>query len=159
MTDRISPWVISRDTDAEIAFLTAVLGAVEEPGSRVMNGDRVGHVEIRLGGLGILMFDAGAGWAATPAHLRVYVDDLHATLRAAEERGAVVVTVPTEMPFGDLVARFRDPQGHRWWIHQRLEEVPPAEMMRRFGEPRFLEAMAYVGDSLDAEMGARRTAG
>ena len=44
-TSRIAPWIISRDTVAEIDFLGAVFGAVEQPGARIMNGDRVGHAE------------------------------------------------------------------------------------------------------------------
>jgi uncharacterized glyoxalase superfamily protein PhnB len=111
-TSRIAPWIISRDTVAEIDFLGAVFGAVEQPGARIMNGDRVGHAEIDLAGMAVLMFDSGPGWAPTPAHMRVYVDDVQRTLRAATERGARVVTEPTELAFGDVVARFRDPQGH-----------------------------------------------
>jgi PhnB protein len=40
-----------------------------------MNGDRVGHAEIDLAGMAVLMFDSGPGWAPTPAHMQVYVGD------------------------------------------------------------------------------------
>lgn len=150
--DRISPWIISRDTAAEIEFLHAVFGAVEKPGSRVMNGENIAHVEVELAGMGLLMFDATAGWRATPSHLRLYVADLAGTLAEAAAQGAVVITETTPMPFGDLAARFRDPQGHRWWVHQHVEDVPLDEMTRRFGDPATARAMAYFSETLNAEM-------
>jgi PhnB protein len=153
----MSPWLISRDTAAEIAFLAAVFGAEEIPGSRVMDGDAVRHVEVSLVGSSLLMFDAAPSWPQTPSHLRLYVDDLDATLRAAVGAEAVVITEATTMPFGDIVARLRDPQGHRWWLHHHVEEVPPDEMFRRFADPETEAAMIYLADSLDADMtGGRR---
>ena len=145
-TSRIAPWIISRDTVAEIDFLDAVFGAVEQPGARIMNGDRVGHAEIDLAGMAVLMFDSGPGWAPTPAHMRVYPP-------SGTGRGARVVTEPTELAFGDVVARFRDPQGHLWWVHQHVEDVDPAELGRRFQQEAAVKAMLYVGDTLDQEVG------
>jgi PhnB protein len=103
--------------------------------------------------MAVLMFDSGPGWAPTPAHMRVYVDDVQRTLQAATERGARVVTEPTELAFGDVVARFRDPQGHLWWVHQHVEDVDPAELGRRFQQEAAVKAMLYVGGTLEQEMG------
>ncbi len=153
--DRLAPWLISRDTEAEIAFLAAAFDGVEKPGSRVMNGSAIGHVEVALAGASVLMFDAAPSWPATPAHLRIYVDDLDRTMSAALREGAVVVTEPTALPFGDVVARLRDPQGHRWWVHQHVEDVSVAEMTRRFADPATAAALAFVGDTLQAEMASR----
>jgi PhnB protein len=149
---RIAPWIISRDTVAEIDFLGAVFDAEERAGSRIMNGDKVGHAEIDLAGMAVLMFDSDAEWASTPAHMRIYVDDVLHTLRAATERGARVVTEPTELAFGDVVARFRDPQGHLWWIHQHVEDVDPAELGQRLQQEAAVKAMTYVADTLRQDM-------
>jgi uncharacterized glyoxalase superfamily protein PhnB len=149
---RVAPWIISRDTVAEIDFLGAVFDAEERAGARVMNGDRVGHAEIDLAGMAVLLFDSDPEWAPTPAHMRVYVDDLQRTLRAATERGGRVVTEPTELAFGDVVARFRDPQGHLWWIHQHVEDVDPAELGQRLQQEAAVKAMIYVGDTLKQDM-------
>jgi hypothetical protein len=47
---RVDPWVISSDTDAEIAFLESAFDAQETPGSRMLGPDgRIGHVEVELG--------------------------------------------------------------------------------------------------------------
>ena len=150
---RVNAWVISRDTDTEVQFLTAVLGAVETPGSRMLDADGdIGHVEVELGDSVLMLFDSKPGWPATPAHLRVYVSDLPATVDRAKAQGARVVTRPTLLAFGERVARVRDPQGHLWWLHERVEEVPPDELMSRFQDPAAQEAMAYVQGSLGEEL-------
>src|SRR4051812_3069174 len=150
--DPISNWGISRGTAAEMSFLAAVFGAEEVPGSRVTDGDAIRHAEVSLCGSSVFMFDAAPAWPPTPSHTRLYVDDLDATLRAAVTAGAIVITEPTTMPFGDIVARLRDPQGHRWWLHQHVEDVPAEELFERFADPETAAAMRYLADSLDADM-------
>ena len=149
---RMAPWIISKNTASELAFLAVVFGATEKPGSRIMDGDRVNHVEIELAGAAVLLFDAFPDWAPTPAHMRVYVADVAQTLADATAQGARVVTNPVELAFGDIIARFRDPQGHLWWIHQHVEDVTVDELGRRFGVDRFAQAMEYVGRTLREEM-------
>ncbi|WP_372339080.1 VOC family protein, partial [Actinoplanes sp. RD1] len=74
------------------------------------------------------------------------------TLDEAAAHGGTVITRATATPFGDVAGRFRDPQGHRWWIHQHVEDVSVDEMAARFAEPRHREALAYLAASLDAEL-------
>ena len=152
---RVNAWVISRDTDEEVRFLTSVFGAIETPDSRMLDPDGdIAHVEVELGDTVIMLFDAKPGWPPTPAHLRLYVDDVAASVQRAVASGARVVTRPTLLPFGESVARVRDPQGHLWWLHERIEDVPPDELASRFSEPAALEAMAYVQRSLREELSA-----
>ena len=99
-----------------------------------------------------MMFDAKPEWAPTPSHLRVYVDDAAETVDRAVAAGARVVTRPTLLAFGERVARVRDPEGHLWWLHERVEEVAPDEVVSRFGDPAALEALAYVQRTLRAEL-------
>jgi uncharacterized glyoxalase superfamily protein PhnB len=151
------PWVISADTDAEIAFLTKVFDATETRGSRMLDPEgRVGHVEVELGDAVLMMFDRHPDWAPAPAHLRVYVEDTRETFDRALAAGARDVTRPTDLPFGERVARVRDPQGHLWWIHQRLEDVAPDALQLRFADPAALEALTYVQQSLAAELSRGR---
>jgi PhnB protein len=152
---RIDPWVISRDTDAEIEFMRRAFGAQERPHSRMLNADgKIVHVEVELAGSVVMMFDTQPGWPDLPAHLRVYVEDAQASVENAVAVGARVVTRPTVLAFGERVARVRDPQGHLWWIHERMEELDPEEMARRFAEPSFQQDMAYVQESLSDELKA-----
>ena len=150
---RVNAWVISRNTDTEVRFLTSVFGGVETPGSRILDADGdIGHVEVEVGDTVIMMFDAKPEWAPTPSHLRVYVNDAAETVDRAVAAGARVVTRPTLLAFGERVARVRDPEGHLWWLHERVEEVAPDEVVSRFGDPAALEALAYVQRTLRAEL-------
>ena len=150
---RVNAWVISRDTDAEVRWLAAVLGAAETPGSRMLDPDGdIGHVEVEIGDSVIMLFDAKPGWPPIPAHLRVYVGDVAAAVDAAVAAGARVVTKPTLLAFGERVARVRDPQGHLWWLHEQVEDVTPEELARRIADPAAHEAMSYVQSTLREEM-------
>ena len=155
---RVDPWVISVDTDAELEFLATAFGAKETPGSRMQGPDgQIGHVEVELGESVIMLFDAQPGWPTTPAHLRVYVADTQQAFSQALAAGARPVTRPTELAFGERVARVRDPQGHLWWIHQRVEDVPAEDLGARFADPVAQEAMAYVRESLTDELSSPRS--
>ena len=150
---RVNAWVISRDTEAELQFLRAVFDAAETPGSRMLDADGdIGHVEVDIGDSVIMLFDAKPGWPPTPAHLRVYVDDVAAAVERAVAAGARVVTQPTLLAFGERVARVRDPHAHLWWMHERVEEVPLDELMSRFADPVAQENMAYVQRTLREEL-------
>ncbi len=70
--------------------------------------------------------------------------------------GARAVTRPTDLAFGERVARVRDPQGHLWWIHQHLEDVAAEDLAKRFADPSSQQAMSYVQQSLISEMSGAR---
>lgn len=144
----VDPWVISADTAAEIAFLTEVFGAAARGEPLLNDNGRVAHAEVAIGDSVIMLFDARE---TRPAYLRVYVDDVNTAVARAEAGGARVVTRPTELAWGDVVARFRDPQGHLWWVFQRLD-IDSADMAQRAQDPRFQEAMEYVQSSAADEI-------
>ena len=103
-----------------------------------------------------MLFDAQPDWAPTPAHLRIYVANTRDTFDRALVAGARAVTEPTDLAFGERVARVRDPQGHLWWIHQRLEDVAVEDVADRFADPSTQQAMTYVQRSLTSEMSGAR---
>lgn len=138
----VTPWMISPGATAQlIDFVVGVFDAVEL--SRVGDDGAIGHAEVRIGDSVVMMFDK-PNWPRTPAFLRLYVADDAEVLRRAVERGATVVTEPTELFWGDRVSRFRDPFGHLWWIHQRVAEPTEEELMQRLQDPEFAKAMEYV---------------
>jgi PhnB protein len=138
----VTPWMISAGTTAQlIDFVVGVFDAAEL--GRVEAGGVIGHAEVRIGDSVVMMFDH-PNWPRTPAFLRLYVADDAEVLRRAVERGASVVTEPTEMFWGDRVSRFRDPFGHLWWIHQRVAEPTEEELAQRLNDPEFVKAMEYV---------------
>lgn len=99
------------------------------------------------------MFDSQPGWAPTPAHLRVYVNDAQAAVDCAVAAGAREVTAVTALAFGERVARVRDPQGHLWLIHEHFEDVDPDDLPTRLADGTSThQAMAYVQQSLAEEL-------
>jgi PhnB protein len=138
----VTPWMICAGTTAQlIDFVVGVFDATEL--ARVDVGGTIGHAEVRIGDSVVMMFDK-PDWPRTPAFLRLYVADDAEVLRRAVERGASVVTEPTEMFWGDRVSRFRDPFGNLWWIHQRVAEPTGEELSQRLHDPEFVKAMEYV---------------
>lgn len=148
----VAPWVVTTNTPALLAFITAVLGG-EELGRVALEDGSIGHAEIRVGNTVVLAFDHRDGWPPLPSLLRVWVPDADATMAAAEAAGAVVVTNPSTSAFGQRGGRIRDPFGNIWWIVSQIETVDATEGMRRLGEPEFAEAMRWAQESLDRELG------
>lgn len=147
----VTPWIISAGTPGLIEFAKAAFDA-EELGRVPRPDGSIGHAEVRIGDSVVMMFDALAGWPATPAYLRLYVADADVAYRRALDAGATAVTEVTSLFFGDRVGRVRDPLGNIWWIQQHVEDVDPEEMGRRAQDPAALEALRYVETSLDAAM-------
>ena len=85
----------------------------------------------------------------TPAFIRVYVASAADTFERAKAAGAAAITDPTPLFFGEKVARFRDPWGNVWWIHERLEELDWPTMEARMRDPEAQRNMEYVQQSLD----------
>lgn len=139
----VTPWIIGHDTAGLMDFLTRAFGAVDLGRVEGPVG-RIGHAEMRIGTGVVMMFDAPEGWPPTPAFVRLYLDDAQATFERAIAAGATPVTNVTHLAFGDAVGRVRDPYGNLWWLQQRLEEVSDEEATRRWNEPKWAEAMAYV---------------
>lgn len=138
----VTPWLITQGRTVElIEFIVAVFDATEL--GRMGEAGNIGHAEVRIGDSVVMLFDRPE-WPATPGFLRLYVADDAEVLRRAVERGAEVVTRPTELFWGDRVSRFRDPFGNLWWVHQRVAELSEEEVNARLADPAFGEAMNYV---------------
>jgi PhnB protein len=143
----VTPWLISADTARELEFIRDAFGGEEL--ARVPNEEGgIGHAETRIGDAIVMLFDAPADWPPTPCFLRLYVADVDEAYERALVAGAKQVTTPTELFWGDRVARVRDPLGNVWWIQQRAVELTPEEMEQRAGQQEYTEAMTYVQRSL-----------
>ncbi len=139
----VTPWIIGHDTAGLMAWLSRAFAATEI--SRLEGEDgSIGHAEMRIGNAVVMMFDGKENWPATPAFLRLYVEDADATLAAALAAGGSLVTKVTHLAFGDRVGRVRDPFGNLWWIQQRVEEVTEEDLARRWTDPKWSARMAYV---------------
>ncbi|MDR8412736.1 VOC family protein [Nonomuraea sp. 3-1Str] len=139
----VTPWIISRDTAAVIDYLKEAFGG-EELGRVVDARGVIGHAEVRIGNAIVMLFDADPSWPATPAFVRLYVEDAHAVHRRAVAAGGTPISEVTHLAFGDVVGRVRDPFGNVWWIQTRIEDVSPEELERRWSDPVFTAAMEYM---------------
>jgi PhnB protein len=118
-----------------IDFYTSVLGAHERARMAMPDGT-VAHAEIELG---------DENWpgghepspttlGGSPVARSVYVEDVDDVFKRALATGAVAVEEPENHFYGDRVAMFDDPYGHRWNIGTHIEDVPPEELERRMAE-------------------------
>jgi uncharacterized glyoxalase superfamily protein PhnB len=143
----VTPWIIGRDTAGLMDFLAAAFDAVDLGGRVVDDEGRIGHAEMRIGDSVVMMFDK-PNWTPTPAFLRLYVPDVEQTLKNAVAAGGTVITEPTHLFWGDVVARVSDPFGNLYWLQTRIENVDADEMTRRLTDPKFIAAMDYVQSAL-----------
>lgn len=140
----VTPWVIVKGAAQFISFLKEAFSAELLFPPAVSEDGTIGHAEVRIGDSVVMFFDAKKDWPPTPGFLRLYVRDCNAVYQQALQAGAVSVTQPTRVFWGDDVARVRDPFGNLWWIQARMEEVDEEEMLRRAGEKKYTDAMQYV---------------
>lgn len=122
----LTPYIAVGDAAAAIAWYVDVLGAevVHEP--IVMPDGRIGHVELAVDGARWMMSDEhpelhveapapGRGAAVT---LHLTVEDVDAVCARVTAAGVALDRGPQDNPGLGRVAVFRDPFGHRWFLHQ-----------------------------------------
>ena len=120
MSDRAFPIISVRDLGSARDFY-ADLGFVQtyqfppdgEPGFVTMER---GSSSIGIGAGGATDDDRFGLW--------VYVDDVDATLERLRGAGAPVVAEPQDQPWGERVARTRDPDGNLVYLGAALERSP-----------------------------------
>ena len=152
----VTPWIIAKGATELVDFMKEAFGAEEAEGSRMTNEDgTISHVELKIGDSVVMAFDAKEDWPDTPAFLRLYVKNGDATYERALRAGASSVTEMTNLPFGDRVGRVRDAWGNIWWIHEHIEDVAADDMTDRMSDPTAIEAMRYVEETLNGELGSR----
>jgi uncharacterized glyoxalase superfamily protein PhnB len=116
------------DLEAAIDFYRRAFGAVEV--FRVVGDDgRLGHAELQLGDVRLLLSDAypeigvqaprDLGGSGVTLHLAV--TDCDAVHDRAVAAGASSVRPPSDQAHGNRLATIEDPFGHRWMLSQELE--------------------------------------
>jgi uncharacterized glyoxalase superfamily protein PhnB len=140
---RFSSAVIYRDAGAAIDWLCAAFGFEVRLKVEGDNG-RIEHSELTYGG-GLIMVgqetpDSDRPWkagmrspqslgGASTQSLMFFVDDAEAHCANARAHGARIVEEPATHDYGedywsDLSYGAADPEGHIWWITQRLRSAP-----------------------------------
>ena len=139
----VTPQLTLDDAAQAIDWYKKALGAEEL--SRAIGPDgKIMHAEVRIGNSRIMLNDAMMGakgaraMGGSPAALWVYVEDCDALFNRAVAAGAQVPPGPMgqmgDQFWGDRCGIFTDPQGYRWIIATRKEDLTPEEMNRRQAE-------------------------
>ena len=119
----VYPYLRVNNAKEAIAFYKAVFGAKEGLCLKDPSG-RLGHVELEVGPVVIMMSDAFPEYginapdpeAGLGASIHLHVDDADALIDLAREHGAVVIREPADQFYGERSGAFRDPFGHEWLI-------------------------------------------
>ena len=138
---RLMPYLHLDGAEAAIAFYSKVLGSTERLRMPAPGG-KIGHAELDLGDSVLMLADefpemdirgpnAFGGSAVT---MNVYVEDVDQVYETALAEGAEALRPPEDQFYGDRMAQFRDPFGHRWSISARTEILTPEEMEKRAAE-------------------------
>ena len=137
----LTPYLGVQDAVKAIEFYQKVFGARGDMRLNHPESGKVVHAQITVNGQLIMLSDAYPDFAKTPAalggttvRLCLRVDNVDATVAAAEQEGATVLHAPKDEFYGQRSATIRDPSGHEWMLQHVIEEVKPAELQRRFNE-------------------------
>lgn len=135
----LTPYLTVADADASLAFYQKAFGF--EPGGETMPGPdgRTVHASMIYQGATIVMFSPEGAMGdpmRTPAHMQtelplnfyVYCPDVDGLTARAREAGAVVISEPEEMFWGDRMAQFQDPDGYRWSFATNVREFDPSQV-------------------------------
>jgi PhnB protein len=140
---RITPALIVQGGVKALEFYAEVFGATERsrfPGP----GGTIAHAEIQIGDSVVIVEEASpqlgtkapppGGLDGTPTFLFIYVDDVDAVVERAVKLGATLERPPHDQFYGDRDSYVVDPFGHGWTIASHVEDVEPAELMRRMAD-------------------------
>jgi len=114
----LNPFVIVDGASDLIEFVVEVFGGAEKTDVRTPTPDgKLIHAEVDLGGVSLMIADRLDGWAARPALLQLWVNDVQAALDAGARRGATTVTPATPFYGETTLGRMLDPFGNLWWLY------------------------------------------
>ncbi|WP_029077080.1 VOC family protein [Kaistia adipata] len=139
-TLRVSPHFIARNAAEAIDFYKAAFGAEEIFRMTDPSDGRVGHAELRFGETLMMIADEYPDFGAvspdtiggSPVTFHLDTRSIDAMVERALAAGATLLRATADQSFGERIAQILDPYGHRWTLSQKIEEVTPAEMQRRW---------------------------
>src|SRR6266702_1720267 len=140
---RVTPALSVNGGVKALEFYAEVFDATERMRFPGPNGT-VAHAEIEIGDSVVIVEDESPyigtqappveGLAGSPTFLYIYVDDVDATIARALELGARLKRPAQDQFYGDRDGFIIDPFGHGWTVASHIEDVPPAELVRRMSE-------------------------
>ena len=137
----LTPYLLVPDGEAAMRFYAEALGA-EETMRLSGPGGSVAHAEMRIGDSLFMIAGTSPDMnVATPTEdqwptvsLVLYVEDCDAAFAKAVGAGCVVEQEPTDMFWGDRMAKLSDPHGHRWSLMTCVAEVSLEDAQKAMDE-------------------------
>ncbi len=130
---QITPYLLYKDVDAALEWLTDVVGFKESARLTGPEGKTV-HAEVKMG-TGVVMLGSPSGEFQSPDELGmntqvifVYVDEVDKHFEHAKSMGADIVGEPKDEFYGDRVYRIKDSEGHMWNFAQHVKDVALEDM-------------------------------
>ncbi|MEM9081632.1 MAG: VOC family protein [Verrucomicrobiota bacterium] len=130
-----------KDGPAALEFYERAFGAVEL--FRMPSPDGcLAHAEFLIGNTRILMSEAAPEYFAavmpegmsSSCSFSIRVENCDAAFEKAVAAGAEVLTEPVDQFYGMREAQVKDPEGYRWHLGQKTEDLTPEEVVRRAQE-------------------------
>lgn len=149
----LSPYLVVPNAVEAMAFYAKAFGAERVMFMQGPAGETSTlHAEIRIGTSTVMLSDENPAWnmksaktlGGSPVSMHLYVEDVDALFQQAVAAGAAVESPPTDMFWGDRMAKVTDPFGLSWGLATHKEDVPPEEMGKR--QQEWMASMAEGGD-------------
>jgi PhnB protein len=137
----VTPYLTLDDASEAIEFYKKAFGAKERVRMEAPDG-KIGHAELEIGDSLVMLADAfpqtttrpPSELGGTSAGVFLYVEDVDAVVKQAEDAGATITMEVADQFWGDRFGSVKDPFGHSWSIATHVEDVSPDEMAERAKE-------------------------
>ena len=132
------PYLMIRGAADALEFYKKAFGAEETMRFGMPDG-RIGHAEIRIEGAPVFLADESsearmqspAQLGGTSVTVSVYVQDVDAFVRRAEDGGATLLRPVADQFYGERAATVTDPFGHIWHFATVKEQLTVEEISKR----------------------------
>ena len=137
----VSAGLAFKDTKEAIEWNKKIFGATEK--MRLENADKtVGHAELVIGDSLIFLGDENPQmnhrtpefYHGNSVNLYIYVPDVNATIKKAQDNNAKTIMPPRDMFYGDRVAKIEDPFGYEWTVATHVKDVTDEEVRKGMKE-------------------------
>jgi predicted enzyme related to lactoylglutathione lyase len=115
----------TNDADSALKFYSALFGWTEVA-KHDMGPDGFYHLFGWSGAQNGGLFKKPAQWGPPAWTIYVRVKDMDSTVKKAKAAGATLINGPMEVPGGDWIAQFTDPQGAVFAVHVLKADLKPA---------------------------------
>jgi PhnB protein len=147
----VYPYLIVSGAEAAMDFYRAVFGAEEILRMADPENGRIGHAELRIGPMTIMLADeypelgilSPLAHGGTGTTLHLHVDDVDALAADAVRTGATMVRPPADYEHGERQCRIRDPFGHEWLLRHDLRQISRASNGRGAARPNLFPALRF----------------